>query len=231
MKKILIVEDEQDIAELLRLYLESEKYSIIIADNGIDALKIINTTSIDMAIVDIMMPQMNGYELIKKLREDENNLPIIITSAKNMDNDKIVGLNLGADIYITKPFNPLEVVANVQALFRRCDLAKNKNNIIRFDNLELNVEEFNLRKDNELINLTATELKILIKLMKNPNRIYTKSQLYECISGENYDNVDNSMMVHISNIRSKIEDNPSKPKYIKTIKGLGYKFAYEKETE
>ena len=231
MKKILIVEDEQDIAELLRLYLESEKYSIIIADNGIDALKIINTTSIDMAIVDIMMPQMNGYELIKKLREDEKNLPIIITSAKNMDNDKIVGLNLGADIYITKPFNPLEVVANVKALFRRCDLAKNKNNIIRFDNLELNVEEFNLRKDNELINLTATELKILIKLMKNPNRIYTKSQLYECISGENYDNVDNSMMVHISNIRSKIEDNPSKPKYIKTIKGLGYKFAYEKETE
>lgn len=231
MKKILIVEDEQDIAELLRLYLESEKYSIIIADNGIGALKIINTTSIDMAIVDIMMPQMNGYELIKKLREDENNLPIIITSAKNMDNDKIVGLNLGADIYITKPFNPLEVVANVKALFRRCDLAKNKNNIIRFDNLELNVEEFNLRKDNELINLTATELKILIKLMKNPNRIYTKSQLYECISGENYDNVDNSMMVHISNIRSKIEDNPSKPKYIKTIKGLGYKFAYEKETE
>ena len=231
MKKILIVEDEQDIAELLRLYLESEKYSIIIADDGIDALKIINTTSIDMAIVDIMMPQMNGYELIKKLREDENNLPIIITSAKNMDNDKIVGLNLGADIYITKPFNPLEVVANVKALFRRCDLAKNKNNIIRFDNLELNVEEFNLRKDNELINLTATELKILIKLMKNPNRIYTKSQLYECISGENYDNVDNSMMVHISNIRSKIEDNPSKPKYIKTIKGLGYKFAYEKETE
>ena len=93
------------------------------------------------------------------------------------------------------------------------------------------IEEFNLRKDNELINLTATELKILIKLMKNPNRIYTKSQLYECISGENYDNVDNSMMVHISNIRSKIEDNPSKPKYIKTIKGLGYKFAYEKETE
>lgn len=231
MKKILIVEDEQDIAELLRLYLESEKYSIIIADNGIDALKIINTTSIDMAIVDIMMPQMNGYELIKKIREEDNNLPIIITSAKNMDNDKIVGLNLGADIYITKPFNPLEVVANVKALFRRCDLAKNKNNIIRFDNLELNVEEFNLRKDNELINLTATELKILIKLMKNPNRIYTKSQLYECISGENYDNVDNSMMVHISNIRSKIEDNPSKPKYIKTIKGLGYKFAYEKETE
>ena len=143
MKKILIVEDEQDIAELLRLYLESEKYSIIIADDGIDALKIINTTSIDMAIVDIMMPQMNGYELIKKIREEDNNLPIIITSAKNMDNDKIVGLNLGADIYITKPFNPLEVVANVKALFRRCDLAKNKNNIIRFDNLELNVEKFN----------------------------------------------------------------------------------------
>ncbi len=231
MKKILIVEDEQDIAELLRLYLESEKYSIIIADDGIDALKIINTTSIDMAIVDIMMPQMNGYELIKKIREEDNNLPIIITSAKNMDNDKIVGLNLGADIYITKPFNPLEVVANVKALFRRCSTGEEKKNNIKYDNLELNIDEFNLKKDNELVNLTITELKILIKLMKNPNRIYTKSQLYECISGENYENVDNSMMVHISNIRSKIEDNPSKPKYIKTIKGLGYKFAYEKESE
>ncbi len=231
MKKILIVEDEQDIAELLRLYLESENYSILIADNGIDALQIINTNTIDMAIVDIMMPQMNGYELIKRIREEDNNLPIIITSAKNMDNDKIVGLNIGADIYITKPFNPLEVVANVKALFRRCDIVEEKKNNIKYDNLELNIDDFNLKKDNELVNLTATELKILIKLMKNPNRIYTKSQLYECISGENYDNVDNSMMVHISNIRSKIEDNPSKPKYIKTIKGLGYKFAYEKESE
>ena len=231
MKKILIVEDEQDIAELLRLYLESEKYSILIADNGIDALQMLNTNSIDMAIVDIMMPQMNGYELIKKIREEGNDIPIIIVSAKNMDNDKIVGLNIGADIYITKPFNPLEVVANVKALFRRCAISEEKKNNIKYDNLELNIDEFNLKKDNELVNLTTAELKILIKLMKKPNRIYTKSQLYECISGENYENVDNAMMVHISNIRSKIEDNPSKPKYIKTIKGLGYKFAYEKESE
>ena len=130
MKKILIVEDEQDIVELLRLYLESEKYSILIVDNGIDALQMLNTNSIDMAIVDIMMPQMNGYELIKKIREEGNDIPIIIVSAKNMDNDKIVGLNIGADIYITKPFNPLEVVANVKALFRRCAISEEKKNNI-----------------------------------------------------------------------------------------------------
>lgn len=228
-KKILIVEDEQDIAELLRLYLESENYSIIISSNGLEALKITDDNKIDMMIVDIMMPGMNGYELIKTVRENDKKMPIIIVSAKNMDNDKIVGLNLGADMYITKPFNPLEVVANVKALFRRCNVSSEEQNVLKYDNLELNINEFFLKKNNEIINLTTTELKILIKLMKNPNRIYTKTQLYECINGEVYENNDNAMMVHISNIRSKIEDDPSNPKYIKTIKGLGYKFAYEKE--
>lgn len=228
-KKILIVEDEQDIAELLRLYLESENYSIIISSNGLEALKITDDNKIDMMIVDIMMPGMNGYELIKTVRENDKKMPIIIVSAKNMDNDKIVGLNLGADMYITKPFNPLEVVANVKALFRRCNVSSEEQNVLKYDNLELNINEFFLKKNNEIINLTTTESKILIKLMKNPNRIYTKTQLYECINGEVYENNDNAMMVHISNIRSKIEDDPSNPKYIKTIKGLGYKFAYEKE--
>lgn len=229
-KTILIVEDENDIVELLKLYLESENYKVLTSSNGLECLEILKTNSVDMIIADIMMPKMNGYELIKEIRNKDLKIPIIIISAKNMDNDKIVGLNIGADAYITKPFNPLEVIAQVKALFRRCeiDLPKEKY-ILKYDNLELNIDEFVLKKNNIPINLTTTELKILIKLMKTPNRIYTKAQLYECINGEVFDNSDNAMMVHISNIRSKIEDDSSNPKYIKTIKGLGYKFNYEKE--
>lgn len=229
-KTILIVEDENDIVELLKLYLESENYKVLTSSNGLECLEMLKTNSVDMIIADIMMPKMNGYELIKEIRNKDLKIPIIIISAKNMDNDKIVGLNIGADAYITKPFNPLEVIAQVKALFRRCeiDLPKEKY-ILKYDNLELNIDEFVLKKNNIPINLTTTELKILIKLMKTPNRIYTKAQLYECINGEVFDNSDNAMMVHISNIRSKIEDDSSNPKYIKTIKGLGYKFNYEKE--
>ncbi len=227
-KSILIVEDDTDIIELLKLYLESEGFIVKSCSNGKECLNVLESETIDMIIVDIMMPEMNGYELIKKIRENDSIIPIIVTSAKNLDNDKIVGLNLGADIYITKPFNPLEVVANVKALFRRCNASQLNNKIIKYDNLELNLDEYILKKDGQPVNLTTTELKILIKLMKTPNRIFTKTQLYECINGETYENSDNAMMVHISNIRSKIEDNPSEPSYIKTVKGLGYKFNYEK---
>ena len=227
-KSILIVEDEIDIAELLKLYLESEGFSISIASNGVEAEKLMDNINFDMALVDIMMPKMNGYDFIKRVREYNLKLPIIVLSAKNLDNDKIVALNLGADMYITKPFNPLEVVANIKALFRRCSVL-GTNKIIKYDNIELNTNEFWLKKDKKIINLTATELKILIKLMSNPNVIFTKAQLYECISSDNFFNNENAMMVHISNIRGKLEDDPSNPKYIKTVKGLGYKFSYEKK--
>ena len=227
-KSILIVEDEIDIAELLKLYLESEGFNVNIASDGIEAEKLMDDKNFDMALVDIMMPRRNGYDLIKKVREYNLKLPIIVLSAKNLDNDKIVALNLGADMYITKPFNPLEVVANIKALFRRCSVL-GTNKIIKYDNIELNTNEFWLKKDKKIINLTATELKILIKLMSNPNVIFTKAQLYECISSDNFFNNENAMMVHISNIRGKLEDDPSNPKYIKTVKGLGYKFSYEKK--
>ncbi len=227
-KNILIVEDEMDIAELLKLYLESEGFNVNIASDGIEAEKLMDDKNFDMALVDIMMPRRNGYDLIKKVREYNLKLPIIVLSAKNLDNDKIVALNLGADMYITKPFNPLEVVANIKALLRRCSVL-GINNIIKYDNIELNTNEFWIKKDEKIINFTATELKILIKLMSKPNVIFTKAQLYECISSDNFFNNENAMMVHISNIRGKLEDNPSNPKYIKTVKGLGYKFSYEKK--
>lgn len=228
-KNILVVDDEHDLCELLRLYLESESYKIFTAENGKDALTLLSEEDIDMIILDIMMPEMNGYDLIKHIRAYDNVLPIIITSAKNLYNDKIVGLNLGADLYITKPYNPLEVIASVKALFRRMDTLEPVNNLLIYDDIELDLDALTIKKNNELINFTPAELKILIKLMKNPNRIFTKAQLSEAINTSYIEADENTIIVHISNIRAKLEDDASKPKYIKTIKGLGYKFAYEKK--
>lgn len=174
------------------------------------------------------MPKINGYELTKTVRQFSN-VPIIILSAKSSDNDRILGLNIGADAYITKPFNPMEVIAQINASLRRfyhlgSDAAENKKErYITIGELCVDLENFILTKNNVTVPLTSTELKILIKLMSSPGRVYTKAQLYACINGEFFETDDNTMMVHISNLREKIEDDPKNPKYIKTIRGLGYK--------
>lgn len=234
-KNILIAEDEPDIIELLSLYLENEGYTIFPAEDGEKALEIFNTEKITIAVVDIMLPKVNGYDLIKSIRH-RSNIPIIILSAKNLDADRILGLNIGADAYITKPFNPLEVLAYINAQMRRYyelgseSVQSNEPSFLKVGELELDTESFTLKKSQIPIQMTTTELKILAKLMKTPDRIFTKTQLYECINGELYKSDENTMMVHISNIRSKIEDDPANPKYIKTVRGLGYKIE-SKETE
>ena len=228
---ILIAEDDADIVELLSLYLTGEGYQVLTAENGLQALQLIESTRVDMAILDIMMPEMNGYDVLKRIRE-KYNFPVIILSAKEMDTDRILGLNLGADAYLTKPFNPLEVVAYVKSALRRyyelgCDDSAHKNitgeTSLTVGELQMDLLKFILRKQGRVVPLTPTELKIVVKLMQSPGRVYTKAQLYACIGGELYESDDNTMMVHISNIRSKIEDDPSNPRYIKTIRGLGYK--------
>ena len=222
-KKVLIAEDDKDITEILSLYLEKNNFEIYITDNGKKALNIVQTKKIDIALVDIMMPIMNGYELIKEIRK-KSHIPVIIISAKNMEKDKILGLDIGADAYITKPFNPLEVVANVKAIIRRCYKYEEENNQkvkIVIGELEFDEEEYTVRKNGEKINLTNTETKILSKMMKEPGKIFTREQLYKCINNQYFETDDNTIMVHISNIRSKIKDEQSK--YIKTIRGVGYK--------
>lgn len=228
---ILIAEDDADIVELLSLYLTGEGYQVLTAENGLQALQLIESTRVDMAILDIMMPEMNGYDVLKRIRE-KYNFPVIILSAKEMDTDRILGLNLGADAYLTKPFNPLEVVAYVKSALRRyyelgCDDSAHKNTSgetsLTVGELQMDLLKFILRKRGRVVPLTPTELKIVVKLMQSPGRVYTKAQLYACIGGELYESDDSTMMVHISNIRSKIEDDPSNPRYIKTIRGLGYK--------
>lgn len=218
-ERILIAEDDEDIVELLSLYLESNNYEVTSANNGEDALNIIKEETISLAIVDIMMPKMNGYELIKSIRKFSD-IPIIITSAKSMDNDKILGIDIGADVYITKPFNSLEVVAYVKSLLKK---KSNSLNVIKIGALTLDQERYVVMKNDKVITLTSVEYKILSKLMLNPGKVLSKSQLYEYINGEEFQNDDNTMMVHISNLRSKIEDDPANPEYIKTVRGVGYK--------
>lgn len=224
MKNILIAEDDKDIVELLTLYLESNNYNVYKSYNGKEALAIFNANEIDLVIADVMMDVMDGYELVKNIRKISD-VPVIFASAKTADNDRILGLNVGADAYITKPFNPLEVLAYINAILRR---TTNANKNIIAGNIKLDLDNFEVYKDDKLLSLTTAEIKILALLMKNPGKVFTKYQLYEAISN-NYCFDDNTIMVHISNLRSKLEDNANKPKYIVTVRGLGYKFENKSE--
>lgn len=225
---ILIAEDDNDIVKLLKLYLESSGYKVFTVDNGLSAFELILKEQIDLAVVDIMMPKMDGYELIKKVREVKN-IPILILSAKNQDTDKVLGLNLGADDYMTKPFSPLEIIARVKANLRRFynlnngDSMIEKSAEIRIGELILDTEKLTLMKNGVEIIITPNEYKILALLMKSPGRVYTKSQICEAMNGELYDNYENAITVHISHLREKIENDSKNPRYIKNIRGLGYK--------
>lgn len=222
---ILLAEDDADIVQLLTLYLENEGWKVYAAPDGAAALELAEKEHIDLAVLDLMMPRMNGYELTRRLRA-KSNLPILILSAKNQDSDKILGLDMGADDYLTKPFNPLEIVARIKANLRRFyQLGGNaaQAEVLHVGELALDTVSMSLTKAGVPIQVTPTELKILAQLMRSPGRIYTKVQLYEAISGAYFESDDNTMMVHISNLRDKIEDDPKRPVYIKTIRGLGYK--------
>ncbi|WDV47213.1 response regulator transcription factor [Clostridiaceae bacterium M8S5] len=224
-KRILVAEDNFEISKVIKLYLEGEDYEVFIKDNGIDALSVIKDNKIDLAIVDIMMPKMDGYELTREIRKISN-IPIIILSAKNEDNDKILGLNIGADDYITKPFNPLEIVARVNASLRRhYKLSRNEgaNGVLKLGEMTLDTNNCRLTKEEIEIPLTATEYKILVLFMKTPERIFSKVQISKHINGEYFKNDDNSVTVHISHLREKIGLNKNGKQFIKTVKGLGYK--------
>lgn len=219
---ILIVEDDSDIRALLKLYLESEDFLVYEAENGAAALDTLPKCDPDMIILDIMMPQMNGFEFTKAIRK-YSDIPILILSAKSQDNDKILGLNLGADDYIAKPFNPMEIVARVKAQLRRKVKNSCSESLLTVRDLELDTSCCQLYKSKQKIALTPTEYKILLLLMRSPGQIFTKIQLYEGIAGEYFESSDSTMMVHISKLREKIEDDPKNPQYIMTVRGLGYK--------
>ena len=222
--KILIVDDEPEIRNFLRLYLENEGYEILEAGDGPEALRIIKEESPSLCLLDIMLPGTDGFHVLKKLREDSN-IPVIILSAKDTDSDKILGLNLGADDYLAKPFNPLEAVARVNSNIRRfyslgADSEKSK--AIKVRDLELDPESCTLKKNGETIELTSVEYRLMEMFMSHPDKVFTKQQIYEHGWGEDYFIADNNIMVCISKLRSKLDDDPQA--YIKTLRGLGYRF-------
>lgn len=226
-QKILVVDDEKEIRNLIGIYLKNEGFDIIKAANGIEALKILEHDDICLVILDIMMPQMDGIETCIKIREDKN-MPIIMLSAKGEDMDKILGLTTGADDYIAKPFNPLELIARVKSQIRRYtkfnDVYNEKaEKIIEIDDLIINTDTHEVKVGDKLVNLTKREFDILELLAKNRGIVFSTEKIYESIWKEEFYDSYNTVMVHIRKIRGKIEQNPRKPKYVKTVWGVGYK--------
>lgn len=221
---ILVAEDEDDIRALLDLHLSKEGYRVFEAADGVEALHILSRENIHLLILDVMMPRMDGFEVIKKAREISK-LPVIFLSAKAEQADKALGLGLGADDYVIKPFNVIEIISRVQAQLRRY-MEYSSSTIkktINHGELYIDLENYILKKNDEVIELLPKEFNILALFMNNVGRVFTKKQLYENVWNEDYFGDDNTIMVHISNLREKIEDNPRKPKYLKTIRGIGYR--------
>jgi DNA-binding response OmpR family regulator len=227
LNSVLVVDDEKEIVELIDFYLKNNGYNTFRALNGKEALKIFENEQIDIIILDIMMPELDGKEVLRKVRE-KSNTPIIFLSAKGEDIDKIDGLFLGADDYLSKPFNPIELIARVKALLRRSIVFNNQPEenaiIIVNEHLKLDEKACKIYKDNEELHLTSFEYKLMCFLMKNKNKVFTKGQLYEHVWDQSYLGDEKIIMVYMSKLREKIEDNPKEPKYIKTIRGLGYMF-------
>ena len=218
--RILVVDDEPEIADLVEVYLKSEGCTVFKCGTGTEALAVVRTQALDLAILDVMLPDISGFTLCGEIRK-EHHFPVLMLTAKAEDMDKITGLTIGADDYITKPFNPVEIVARVKAQLRRA--SRGGSDILTVRELTLDTTTFQLTKNGKQILLTPMEYKILALLMRSPGRIYTKIQLYEGAIGNYFEGDDNTMMVHISKLRDKIEDDPKSPRYIITVRGLGYK--------
>lgn len=224
MNRILIVEDELDLANIIKDYLEKELYEVEICSQGDEAIEIFDKFKPSLVILDLMLPGMNGYEICQNIRK-KSTIPILILSAKIDEFDKVKGLNLGADDYITKPFRPRELLARVNAQLRRSQVFNKENlEIIEIENIRIYTKEYKVEKDGRDLYLSRNEFELLIFLSKNPRQVFSREQLYQRIWGfDSYGDL-NTVTVTINRLRQKIEDNPKNPKYILTVWGVGYKF-------
>lgn len=227
--RILLVEDDKEIREGVEIFLKSQGYAVFQAADGVEGLKVLEEREIDLAIVDVMMPRMDGITMTAKLRE-KYDFPVIFLSAKSEEVDKILGLNMGADDYITKPFTPMELMARVNSQLRRyhrfLDRLNSKQTenpkVHRLGGLEVNEETVEVTVDDKTVKVTPIEFKILLLLIQNPGRVFPAEEIYERVWNERAVNTD-TVMVHIRNLREKIEVNPREPKYVKVVWGVGYK--------
>ena len=226
MAEILVCDDDKDIVEAIEIYLTQEGHHILKAYDGEQAIRVLKNNPVDLLIIDVMMPKLDGIRATLKIRE-KNSLQIIILSAKSEDADKILGLNVGADDYVTKPFNPLELVARVKSQLRRYTqlgaAAEKRGNIYETGGLMIDDDRKEVTVDGEIVKLTPIEYRILLLLVKNQGRVFSTNQIYESIWEEEAIAADNTVAVHIRHIREKIEINPKEPRYLKVVWGLGYK--------
>ena len=226
MYNILVCDDDRDIVEAIEIYLSKEGYNVIKAYDGLEAIEILKKEDVQLLLIDIMMPKLDGLRATLKIRENSG-IPIIILSAKSEDSDKIIGLDVGADDYITKPFNPLELTARVKSQLRRYTklgtMAQPKSNVYTVGGLEVDDDSKEVTVDGESVKLTPYEYKILLLLVKNQGRVFTIEQIYENVWEEEAVAADNTVAVHIRHIREKIEINPKEPRYLKVVWGIGYK--------
>ena len=227
MYNILVCDDDKEIVEAIEIYLSQEGYRILKAYDGEEVLKVMKSEKVDLLIIDVMMPKLDGIRTTLKIRENEN-MPIIILSAKSEDADKILGLNVGADDYVTKPFNSLELTARVKSQLRRytqlgSSVTQENQAIYTVGGLMINDDQKEVTVDGEPVKLTPIEYNILLLLMKNQGKVFSIDQIYENIWNEDAIGVDNTVAVHIRHIREKIEINPKEPRYLKVVWGVGYK--------
>ena len=225
MYNILICDDERDIVSALKIYLSNDEYELYEAYNGVEALDIIDNNEIHLILLDIMMPEMDGIQVLMKMRETKN-IPVIFLSAKSEDTDKILGLNLGADDYVTKPFNPVELLARVKSQLRRYMVLGSgsvNTSIMKIGDIELDDDRKVVTHIGEVVNLTPKEYGILKFLMQNPKRVFSPRQIYENVWDEYAFGTEGTIAVHVRHLREKLEINPDEPRHIKVVWGQGYK--------
>lgn len=223
-KKILVVDDEEKIREMVKNYLEKEGYEVIQAADGTDALESINRDRPSLIVLDWMLPGMSGLEICRHVRE-KSNIPVIMLTAKTEEVDKLLGLELGADDYITKPFSLRELAARIKVVLRRAEPVESKNtDVVKIGGLEINLNRHEVWSEGKIVSLTPTEFKILSVLLSNPGRVYSRLQLLDAALGFAYEGYERSIDTHISNLRKKIEPDPANPRYILTVYGTGYRF-------
>lgn len=228
--RLLLIEDDENISDMIKVYLENEGYQVVQAYDGLEAVNTYKKQIFDLVLLDLMIPKLSGMAVMKKIREWEVT-PIVIVSAKDSDTDKAIGLGLGADDYVTKPFSLVELSARIKANIRRAQkyvtVEQKKQEIIQVGSLSINTETYEVKREDKVISLTSKEFELLKVLASNLGTVYTKAQLYKLVWKEEFYGDDNVINVHIRRLREKIEENPSNPQYIKTLWGIGYKMEAE----
>jgi len=231
---ILVVEDNKDLLNLLDINLSDQGYKVYAATDGISALENFHKHDPDLVILDLMLPKLDGFEVCKRIREENRSVPILMLTAKTEEVDKVLGLELGADDYMTKPFSVREFLARVKAMFRRVDVAQieleNEQQILEFDDLRVDSAKRKVTLRGELVGLTSKEYDLLLLFFKNPGKAYSREELLNTVWGYSYEGYSHTVNSHINRLRSKIEEDPSGPHYIRTVWGVGYRFADTEES-